>query len=234
MDENMTGANTAGEAEAPKEEEASPASEKSENEGYKFCTRCGRKLSADAAYCDGCGHMQKGANPTPVIVGSYKQKKSYRPEKISDIIGKERKYYNEKFTFITEADSPACWNWYACLGWYWYAYRKMPVEAIVFFAAYCILGAIPGIGWLFKAGLLVANGAFGNYVYLKHIERTIDRIESLPVNMRESAVREYGGVSGLLLIIAFVLFGIIIGGLNIFDMFIGYHFNPLWYIRSIF
>lgn len=194
--------------------ESSPAPSSPANEGgFKFCTRCGRKLSMDAAYCDGCGHAQRAQKAAPDI--SFTPRKTYAPEKISDIVGKERAYYNRKFAEINESGSHVSWNWYACLGWYWYAYRKMPVEAAVCFAAYIILGAIQPFGWLLRLGVLAASGALGNYIYLKHIERTIDKIDLLPSNMKTGAVKEYGGVSGLLLLIAFLLSGLATGGIGI-------------------
>lgn len=204
-----------------------------EDAAYKFCTRCGRKLSSDAAYCDGCGHAQNAKKAAPDI--SFTQKKTYIPEKISDIVGKERAYYNRKFSELSETDSHVCWNWYACLGWYWYAYRKMPAEAAICFAAYILLGAFHPIGWALRIALLAASGAFGNYIYLKHIERTIDRIDALPANMRQSAVKEYGGVSGLLLLIAFFISGFAAGGIHLAAHFIGYTPNLLRrYLRMFF
>lgn len=200
--------------ETPQAAEPTPAASSPANEGsFKFCTRCGRRLSMDAAYCDGCGHAQGAQKVAPDI--SFAPRKTYAPEKISDIVGKERAYYNRKFAEINDSGSHASWNWYACLGWYWYAYRKMPVEAVICFAAYIILGAVQPFGWLLRLGVLAASGALGNYIYLKHIERTIDKIDMLPANMKSGAVKEYGGVSGLLLLIAFLLSALATGGISI-------------------
>ena len=209
MDENNITPDEKQQAPEPAPAAPSPASEG----GFKFCTRCGRKLAMDAAYCDGCGHAQRAQKAAPEI--KFAPRKNYAPEKISDIVGKERAYYNRKFAEINETNSHVSWNWYACLGWYWYAYRKMPVEAVVCFAAYIILGAVEPFGWLLRLGVLAASGALGNYIYLKHIERTIDKIDMLPTNMKSGAVREYGGVSGLMLLIAFLLSGIATGGISI-------------------
>ncbi len=175
----------------------------------RFCSRCGRRLAYDAAYCDGCGHAQSSRHGSGFIP------KSYAPEKISDIVGKERAYYNRRFTELRETGSKVCWNWYACLGWYWYAYRKMPIEAAVFFALNLFLGLFGPLTFILRLTLFAASGAFGNYVYLKHIERTIDRIAALPSSLRADSVKEYGGVSGLMLIIAFILSGSVGGGLTL-------------------
>lgn len=210
-------------------EENSNLPEKSKDEAEeapaKFCTRCGRKLASDAAYCDGCGHAQNAKKPNPDI--SFDQKKTYSSEKISDIIGKERDYYNRRFSELRDSDSHVCWNWYACLGWFWYAYRKMPVEAAVCFVAYLILGTVHPIGWILRLALLAVSGAFGNYIYLKHIERVIDSVEELPANMRRNAVKEYGGVSGLLLIIAFLISVMAAGGIHLAGFFIASPYGML-------
>ncbi len=213
---------------------APDSEERGSAEGFKYCTRCGRRLPADAAYCDGCGHMQGGTSPKPSFNASYHQEKSYRPEKVSDIIGKERRYYNEKFSIINETGSSACWNWYACLGWYWFAYRKMPIEAAACFGIYLLFGLFPYIGTVLRLLLLRACGIFGNFIYLKHVQRTIDRIDLMPAELRSRAVKEYGGVSGILLIIAFLISGALIGSMNILDAIIWPGGNPLWYLHRIF
>lgn len=192
----------------PPEQEA--AEQKSEEQSCKFCCACGRKLKIDAAFCDGCGRGQN--EQMKGVDFEYRQKKTYKPEKINDIIGKERAYYSSAFEQLKYSPYGASWNWYSCLGWLWYAYRKMPVEAVVFFAAFQVLGFVPYIGFALQLGLIAANGAFGNYIYLKHVERTIDRIEALPVTMRTNAVKEYGGVSGLMLVIAFLISGGLVSG----------------------
>ncbi len=191
---------------------ATDADSDAQRQECKFCPACGRRLALDAAFCDGCGIAQKKSaddfEPQPIPV------KNYAPEKISDIIGKERQYYNNAFSAMQNSGSNVRWNWYACLGWYWYAYRKMPIEAVAFFAIFFAAGFLP-FGRLMQLALLALNGAFGNYIYLKHIRRTIDRIDAMPPAMRCAAVRDYGGVSGLMLVIAFILSGLFFGGLGI-------------------
>ena len=204
-----------------------PASPENEN-SYKFCTRCGRRLAMDAAYCDGCGHAQGARKAAPDI--QFAPRKSYDPEKISEIVGKERAYYEQKFAEINQTGNHACWNWYACLGWYWYAYRKMPVEAAICFAVYIVLGAVQPFGWFLRIALLALSGALGNYIYLKHIERTIDKVEALPENMRQGAVKEYGGVSGLLLIIAFIISGAAAGSFGVAGQILNFE-NPFSVLR---
>ncbi len=181
----------------------------------KYCTRCGRKLAMDAAYCDGCGHPVN-SKAAPEV--SFAVQKEYAPEKISDIIGKQREYYKQRFAEMKEGGSKVSWNWFACLGWFWFAYRKMPVEAAVSFAIYLLLGSFGTAALALRITLLVLCGAFGNRIYFKHIERTIDKIDSLPAAMRENAVREYGGVSGILLVIAFLVTSAVGGGLGVIDL----------------
>ncbi len=191
---------------------ATDANPESPRQECKFCPACGRRLAPDAAFCDGCGRAQKknadDFEPQPIPV------KNYAPEKISDIIGKERNYYNKAFAAMQNSGSNVCWNWYACFGWYWYAYRKMPLEAVVFFGIFLAAGFLP-FGRLAQLALLALSGAFGNYIYLKHIRRTIDRIDAMPPAMRCSAVKDYGGVSGIMLVIAFIGSGFFLGGLGI-------------------
>lgn len=194
------------------EENAAAKPDEPTGGGFKFCTRCGRRLAADAAYCDGCGHAVNAQKQAPDIAFAP-QKKVYPPEKLSDIVGKKREYYNRRFAELNETGSHVSWNWYACLGWLWYAYRKMPLEAAAFFVLYVVLGAVEPFGWLLRLGLLAFSGAMGNYIYLKHIERVIDRIDALPASMRSAAVKESGGVSGLMLLVAFIV-SIASGGLG--------------------
>lgn len=195
-------------------------------QAFKFCIRCGRRLVIDAAYCDGCGHAVNAKKSGPEF--SFVPKKNYIPEKISDIIGRERDYYNRKFAELKDSDSHVCWNWFACLGWNWYAYRKMPLEAAVCFVSFMLLGLFGAVGGILQIALLLASGAFGNYIYLKHIHHTIDRIDALPAAMRESAVKEYGGVSGLMLVAAYLVSCFIAGGVGMLGkIIIGGPFTPL-------
>ncbi len=181
----------------------------------KYCTRCGRKLAIDAAYCDGCGHA---LNKKAVPEVSFAVRKEYLPEKISDIIGKQREYYKQRFAEMKDGGGKVCWNWFACLSWFWFAYRKMPIEAAISFVIYLLLGSFGAASLALRLAFLIVCGAFGNYAYLKHIERTIDKIDSLPAAMRENAVKEYGGVSGILLVIAFLVTSAVGGGLGIIDL----------------
>ncbi len=178
---------------------------------HKFCTRCGRRLAFDAAYCDGCGHAQSAKKAADDV--RFVGRKTYSDEKINDIIGKEKDYYSRKFAELRESDSHICWNWYACLGWNWYAYRKMPVEALICFGLWILFGFFDSASFVLRLGLLAVSGALGNYIYMKHIERTIDKIEALPSSMREASVKEHSGVSGQFLVAAFLisgLFGVIV------------------------
>lgn len=213
---------TESEPEVQSEEPIGQDKAEREEQDFKFCSACGRKISASASFCDGCG---KACND--FSHSGFERNDKYIPEKINDIVGKERAYYSEAFAKLKCNANGVCWNWYACLGWLWYAYRKMPVEAVIFYCLFKVAGAIPFFGGIVQIALLIANGAWGNRVYLKHIYRTIDKIDLLPSQVKLSAVKEYGGVSGLMLVVAFILSSVISGGADILYQLFGRTYSNL-------
>jgi len=102
-----------------------------------------------------------------------------REERRGFYIQKNIDYYINKFTKMQMSVSSVSWNWCAFLfSSYWLIYRKMYKEFAIVAAleVFTIPAAASLLEPLGSLTLLVSifTGLFGNYLYMKHIDRLID------------------------------------------------------------
>ena len=123
-------------------------------------------------------------------------------------IGPRADFYLSRFRTMAEKGTKTSWNWAACLlSVFWFAWRKMPVQAVLFALAFIALAAAGAIRpeWLrptMFASVAVGfiTGTYGNHFYR-------ERIAGLTAETSdETALRQKGGVSNVLLAIAIVGF----------------------------
>jgi hypothetical protein len=171
-----------------------------------FCTKCGRDLPGDAAFCSNCG-----AAVTPAEAGGTAPGSGI--DEVGVFVGKNAEYYRMKFRKFNirgvEAFAPT-WNWAAFLFTFWWMlYRKLYLWAFLWF----VLTFIPYFGLVFW----FAAGITGNYLYYRHVTARIREAGSVqPSHQLPSALTELGGVHEWVIPVAIV---VTIGILLLFALF---------------
>lgn len=99
---------------------------------------------------------------------------------IQQLIGAKPEYYVPRFQKMKSQNKPASWNWSAFLAApYWMIYRKMYGYGAAFLGTAFILPLIGPIFLLFLFLAHVAIGIFGNYFYMKFLERKAVKAKSM-------------------------------------------------------
>ena len=136
-------------------------------------------------------------------------------EEAEAFVGANNPYYLEKWKAHSGSTLKG-WNWAAALfGIQWMTYRKMYVEALLYYLFLLFAGMIIGLAfWAFRIrfngdwiqplfGILA--GVFGNALYRKKALRTLRKFLSMDDHKRLTALQTEGGTS-----IAGVIVGIVI------------------------
>ena len=198
-----------------------------------FCPQCGISNSDDAVFCSGCGNalplpakgssMQQAATDGDRGMGEY-----YRA-----VIGpKNQDYYLKCFSgFDNEGKTGATWNWPSFLvTFYWLLYRKMWLNALVyFFLPYLLVillgiaavvtgdssGTLVGAGYLlYLAAIFILMPMYANALYYKHCKKMISgvRASSHDTQRQLGELSGKGGTSNIVLIFVLIfVFVAIIG-----------------------
>jgi hypothetical protein len=90
-------------------------------------------------------------------------------------------YYRQTYNALSTGKKVR-WNWGACLGIYWLVYRKMYLAGTVLGLIFCLLrlfmelrGINPLLLLPLLASLSMVSGLFGNWFYIRHIHKKIDK-----------------------------------------------------------
>lgn len=176
-----------------------------------FCPKCGSSNDEVAKFCVGCGSalpLADKADPiTPVQTGEAASDEEY----YKAVLGpKNRGYYLNHFSrFDDEGKLSPTWNWSAFLvTFYWLLYRKMWVNAAVYFffpymlwILFWIVGAVAGglvgiVGSLayfgYLAAVFVVIPMYANALYYRHCKKMIETVHSTTQGTR----RQLGELSG--------------------------------------
>lgn len=132
-------------------------------------------------------------------------------EEATAFIGDNAPFYLEKWKLHFDTTCKG-WNWAAAFfGIEWMAYRKMYLEAVLFFAVVffvSIVGALflPVVfGDLFGYGFRILLGAFGNTLYRKKALRTLRRTAIENDSERLKVLSQRGGVSTISVVVVILL-----------------------------
>jgi len=130
-------------------------------------------------------------------------------DEIRAFVGNNSDYYIQNFfKFTKTGNEKFCptWNWSTfCFTFLWMLYRKMYVQAVITFVIFCL----PGINII----LHIVAGVAGNYLYYKHVKKTIIEVRSTrtlqnryPVLQEEGGVHKWAAVIfSIILVMLFVL-----------------------------
>jgi hypothetical protein len=179
-----------------------------------YCTKCGRDLPENAAYCSNCGAPAAPTDSGGTAAGSSL-------DDVGLFVGKNAEYYRAKFRKFdvrgVETFAPT-WNWAAFLFTFWWMlYRKLYLWAFL----WLVLTFIPYLGLVFW----IAAGITGNYLYYRYYRHVTTRIRNArsvqPSHQLPAALAELGGVNEwvipvaivvtLAFLLLFALFGIGVG-----------------------
>ncbi|MEH6993342.1 DUF2628 domain-containing protein [Neobacillus drentensis] len=139
-------------------------------------------------------------------------------------VGKNYDFYIGKWDKIEDKKKKTSWNWAAFfLGPFWFGYRKMYIPVLFFAAAYLIIDLFLFLlhyqyteeSYFFSPvdralGLPVSIilGLLGNYIYLKHTNKYIDKSNLLQMNAEQKMLwlKKKGGTSWLGVLLTFFIF----------------------------
>ena len=137
---------------------------------------------------------------------------------LREAVGPNADYYLARWQEMRARGSKISWNWPACLlNLYWFAWRKMWGPLALLILAFLVLAVAGAAGpragqltLLASIGLSFVTGAYGNYLYRRHVERVVT---SAP-QTETDGLRRQGGTSNLALGIAIGL-TLILGALAV-------------------
>lgn len=190
-----------------------------------FCPKCSISNAVSAKFCSACGSAlpqvgRANTSPPPPKAASTSEE-FYR----AAIGPKNQNYYLSKFLrFDGAAKAGASWHWPAFfLTFYWFLYRKMWLNAAVYFVLpYVVLmllgmvGAVGGksadaiVGFtyvVFLAGLFLLPPLYANALYYRHCRQKIAdvRASSSDPQRQLGELSAKGGTSHVVLIIVLVM-----------------------------
>ena len=104
-------------------------------------------------------------------------------------------YYMKKFRSFYFSGGLVGFNWCAfILGPYWFLYRKMYVIGLLFLLINILLGGLSTYAFIsFLLSLIYA--LFGDYLYMRHIDKKVEKAMRYPPFMRLSALFYSGGTN---------------------------------------
>lgn len=201
-----------------------------------FCPKCGLGNPDTSQFCDGCGSKLPMPNYGSVQLGKDEQQTQQRysnKDYYEAFIGeKNQHYYLQKFQqFDRDGKTSLTWHWPAFfVAFYWMLYRKMWLNAFLYFISpyialvaggivIAMLGAVLGehaassLGVLlvtvFYIGIFVVPAMYANTWYYNHARKKIAETEIYANNpqKRFGILAGRGGTSSILLFIL-LFFGV--------------------------
>lgn len=176
-----------------------------------YCSKCGSSNDDAAKFCVSCGNALtltgKAASIPPVQVEESASPEDY----YKAVIGpKNQEYYLEHFSrFDDERKIGPTWNWSAFLvTFYWLLYRKMWLNAAIYFLApyvlmllFWVVGAVAGgavgvvvsLGYFgYLAAVLVVVPMYANALYYQQCRKMIETVRSTT----QGTQRQLGELAG--------------------------------------
>ena len=212
------------------------------NSDYIYCSKCGKKNSIRDNFCTNCGNSLKSLEESvknkadefrETIRNSKTYKEftdtSYQDTYISDFdnkdminfIQKNVEYYIPKFKDIQELRQTTSWNWASFFfnSW-WFLYRKMYGIGFGIIAfTFIVTSMAPAISTILNIGVSLLSGLFGNILYLKQVQKQLQSVEGMEVDLKQRILLNRGGVNlAIPVILAILALGVLllIGALGAF------------------
>lgn len=197
-----------------------------------FCPKCGKSNDDAATFCVDCG------SALPLPVGNIPKSRTAAgttaslEEYYKAVIGpKNQGYYLDRFSrFDRDGKAGASWNWPSFfVTFYWLAYRKMWLNALLYFIFpyfyFVLLGIVAGVthasgllifmGYaLYFAAIFILMPMYANALYYKYCKNKIPTVNASPHDTQRKLgeLSGKGGTSNVAFIIIFVfIFVAVIG-----------------------
>lgn len=203
------------------------------NENNIYCSRCGKKSSSNDKFCTNCGNklrtiedsVRDSAKEIKESIKNSQTHKDFTYSSYNDsydddfnekdmvnFIQKKADYYISAFKDIIELKKSTSWNWAALFfnSW-WFLYRKMYVYGFgIIIGSFVISSIIPLSGFVINIIIAVLSGLYGNIIYLKHIEKELQSVDSMEEEVKQKILLSRGGVN---IIIPIILAVLTVGGI---------------------
>ena len=201
-----------------------------------FCTKCGVKLSDDAAYCYNCGaSVVKNAQNTTFEQAEYtaandtvqaefigtEASGDFIDDDVEALIGAEKRdYYINRFAEMKQKNKKSTWNWCAFLfGPAWMIYRKMYVYGGLYWLMSILV--FDKLGY-FDFIISILAGVFGNWLYMICVEKLAVDAKALQEPQKSEFIKKNGGTSATALFVGMgVVFTLSFVGNLVFGGFFG-------------
>lgn len=133
----------------------------------------------------------------------------YETDDEVDFIGVNQAYYMSKFMRLRDMHDSKSWNWSAFfIGPWWFMYRRMYWQAvIIYFAYFFIFFMRPEMMLIMWFIGYVVQGLFGNYFYMKRIEKLSYFVKTMKEPYRTKYIKKNKGTNiGAVVATFFVMF----------------------------
>jgi hypothetical protein len=186
-----------------------------------YCRYCGNQLETQDIFCSKCGksisieNASESETPNILLKEQVESVVANELELANSLVGKNYDYYKEKWNKLESKKSKTSWNWAAFfLGPLWFGYRKMYIPMVLIAVCYILLDLFfylfqyqfseenyffDPVQNLLLFPITVILAMFGNYYYLKHTNRNIDKVNLQPFNFEQKRtwLKRKGGTSWL-------------------------------------
>ena len=176
-----------------------------------FCSKCGSSNDDAAKFCVGCGNALSQSDKPTAMRPAQAEEPASDQEYYKAVLGPmNQDYYLDHFSrFDDEGKLSPTWNWSAFLvTFYWLLYRKMWVNAAIYFFLPCMLwilfwvvGAVAGslvgivvsLGYFgYVAAILIVLPMYANALYYKHCKKMIGTVRA----STQGTQRQLGELAG--------------------------------------
>jgi Tfp pilus assembly protein PilE len=191
-----------------------------------FCSKCGTSNDVAANFCVSCGYALPLTDQAASVARQATVNDTASDEEYyKAVIGpKNQEYYLRQFSrFDNDGKVSATWHWPAFLvTFYWMLYRKMWINAVIyFFLPYFLLillgivgavsgnasGMLVGAGYLlYVAAIFILMPMYANALYYKQCKKDISavRASSHDTQRQLGELSGKGGTSNVLIIIVLI------------------------------
>ena len=191
------------------------------------CPLCGQANDAAAKFCSGCGVLMPATGPERSTFAAQTPAASVSPEEYyRAVVGpKNQDFYVKRFErFDALGTSGPTWHWPAFfVTFYWFLYRKMWVNALIYFISPYVITFVGGflaatagtaatglalfLYGAYLLGIFVVLPMYANALYYRHCKSIIAATKASTPNEQRllGELSDKGGTSNIVLIIVIIL-----------------------------
>lgn len=191
-----------------------------------FCPHCGNKVPNAAVFCPTCGVNMQEYFKDDHVTSSKQADKNYEEVAVSEFkeqtkalhkqadwqafVDTRYHFYDQKWSMSSQPDVKAGWNWASFfVGLFWLGYRKMYREVLILIGLFFLIDFVAALTGIYALSNFIPFiiyfylGIKGNALYYQHVRRKLAELKD--DNLSKQAYREYGGVSGVGVVVALLL-----------------------------